>query len=62
MRSIFTANRTGLVTGASAGIGLEMARSLASKLDSLTLGRLISDMRLEIPKDFYRTADPPFGI
>jgi short-subunit dehydrogenase len=37
MRSIFTANRTGLVTGASAGIGLEMARSLASKLDSLIL-------------------------
>ena len=37
MRSIFTANRNGLVTGASAGIGLEMARSLASKLDSLIL-------------------------
>jgi uncharacterized protein len=35
MQSIFTANRTALVTGASAGIGLELTRALASKLDSL---------------------------
>jgi uncharacterized protein len=35
MQSIFTANRTALVTGASAGIGLELARALAPKLDSL---------------------------
>lgn len=37
MQSIFTANRTALVTGASAGIGLELARALAPKLDSLVL-------------------------
>ena len=35
MQSIFTANRAALVTGASAGIGLEVARALAPKLDSL---------------------------
>jgi uncharacterized protein len=35
MVSIFTANRTALVTGASAGIGLELTRALAPKLDSL---------------------------
>lgn len=37
MRSIFVANRTALVTGASAGIGLELARALAPKLDSLII-------------------------
>src|SRR5215469_3628391 len=35
MQSIFGANRTALVTGASAGIGLEMTKALAPKLDSL---------------------------
>jgi short-subunit dehydrogenase involved in D-alanine esterification of teichoic acids len=35
MRSIFAANRTALVTGASAGIGLELTRALAPRLDSL---------------------------
>src|SRR5260370_15821204 len=35
MQSIFTANRTALVTGASAGIGLELTRALAPRLDSL---------------------------
>jgi short-subunit dehydrogenase len=35
MQSIFTANRTALVTGASAGIGLEVTRALAPRLDSL---------------------------
>lgn len=35
MQSIFTANRTALVTGASAGIGLGLTRALAPKLDSL---------------------------
>jgi NAD(P)-dependent dehydrogenase (short-subunit alcohol dehydrogenase family) len=35
MQSIFTVNRTALVTGASAGIGLEVTKALAPKLDSL---------------------------
>ncbi|MBV8477495.1 MAG: SDR family NAD(P)-dependent oxidoreductase [Acidobacteria bacterium] len=35
MKSILTMNRVALVTGASAGIGLELAKALASKLDSL---------------------------
>jgi uncharacterized protein len=37
MQSIFKANRTALVTGASAGIGLELTRALAPKLDALTV-------------------------
>lgn len=35
MQSLFTVNKTGLVTGASAGIGLELARALGAKLGSL---------------------------
>ena len=35
MQAIFAANRTALITGASAGIGLELTRALAPKLDSL---------------------------
>jgi uncharacterized protein len=37
MKSIFAANRTALVTGASSGIGLEIAKALAPKLDSLII-------------------------
>src|SRR5215469_16464939 len=37
MQSIFTRNKTALITGASAGIGLEIARALASKLNSLVI-------------------------
>jgi len=37
MQSVFTVNRTALVTGASAGIGRELTNALASKLDSLVL-------------------------
>jgi short-subunit dehydrogenase len=37
MQSIFIKNRRALVTGASAGIGLELARALAPKLDLLVL-------------------------
>ena len=35
MRSIFKVNRSALLTGASAGIGLELARALAPRLDAL---------------------------
>ena len=35
MTSIFKANRIALVTGASAGIGVELTKVLAPKLDSL---------------------------
>jgi short-subunit dehydrogenase len=35
MESIFTENRTALITGASAGIGFELAKVLAPKLDLL---------------------------
>jgi short-subunit dehydrogenase len=37
MQTIFATNRIALVTGASAGIGLELAGALAPKLDSLIL-------------------------
>ncbi len=37
MQSPFIANRSALVTGASAGIGLELARALAPRVDSLIL-------------------------
>ena len=37
MQSIFTVNRTALVTGASAGIGLELTKALAPKLYSVIL-------------------------
>ena len=37
MQTIFAVNITALVTGASAGIGLELTRALAPKLDSLIL-------------------------
>src|SRR5215469_8419907 len=35
MQSVFTTNKSALVTGASAGIGLELTRALAPRLDSL---------------------------
>jgi short-subunit dehydrogenase len=43
MQSIFTRNKTALITGASAGIGLEIARALASKLNSLVIVARRSD-------------------
>jgi uncharacterized protein len=57
LQSIFSANRTALVTGASAGIGLELTRALASKLDSLIivarrrdrLERLAQELQTQYP-------------
>src|SRR5215469_10844042 len=37
MHSVFNANKSALVTGASAGIGLELTRALASKVDTLIM-------------------------
>ena len=57
MQSIFKANRTVLITGASSGIGLELARVLAPKVDSLVvvarrldrLEQLAKDLQLRFP-------------
>lgn len=51
MQSIFTRNRTALVTGASAGIGLEMARALGPKLDSLIVVARRIERLQEIAKE-----------
>jgi short-subunit dehydrogenase len=51
MRSIFTTNRTALVTGASAGIGLEVAKALAPKLDSLILAARRVERLEEVAKE-----------
>src|SRR5215467_9571072 len=37
MKSIFTENRTAVITGASAGIGFELTKLLAHKLDALVV-------------------------
>lgn len=58
MKSIFERNRTAVITGASAGIGLELARQIAPKLDALVLvarrvdrlQHLSSELRLANPK------------
>ena len=37
MKSIFTENRTALITGVSAGMGFKLTKLLAHKLDALVL-------------------------
>jgi len=71
MHSIFAANRTALVTGASSGIGLELTRALAPKADSLIvvarrverLEQLATDLRsrysnLRVDVEAADLADP----
>ena len=68
MKSIFAATRTALVTGASAGIGLELTRALAPKLDTLIvvarrterLQKLSTELqsRYQALKVIIETADP----
>jgi len=53
MRSIFAANRTALVTGASAGIGLELTKTLASKLDSLIVVARRIERLEQVAKDLH---------
>src|SRR5215471_18112798 len=58
MKSIFTENRTALITGASAGIGFELTKLLAHKLDVLVvvarraerLTQLASELPAQLPK------------
>src|SRR5215469_4126326 len=58
MKSIFTENRTALITGASAGIGFELTKVLAPKLDALVvvarrterLTQLKNDLQAQLPK------------
>src|SRR5215469_15318618 len=58
MKSIFTENRTALITGASAGIGFELTKLLAGKLDALVvvarrterLTQLKNDLQAQLPK------------
>ena len=58
MKSIFTHNRTALVTGASAGIGLEVARVLGRKLETVIviarrverLNQLATELQSQTPK------------
>src|SRR5215469_14525164 len=58
MKSIFTENRTALITGASAGIGFELTKVLAPKLDALVvvarraerLTQLANQLQAQMPK------------
>jgi uncharacterized protein len=60
-QSIFTVNKTALVTGASAGIGLELTRALAPKLDSaVVVARRIE--RLEEVAQELRSRFPSLNI
>jgi uncharacterized protein len=51
MESIFTKNRTALITGASAGIGFELARVLAPKLDKLIVVARRAERLNELEKE-----------
>ena len=53
MQTIFAVNRTALVTGASAGIGLELTRALAPKLDSLILVARRVERLEQLAKDLH---------
>ena len=58
MKSIFSENRTALITGASAGIGFELSKLLAHKLDALVvvarraerLTQLANELQAQLPK------------
>jgi short-subunit dehydrogenase len=58
MKSIFTENRTALITGASAGIGFELTKLMAHKLDALVvvarrtqgLTQLANELQAQLPK------------
>ena len=58
MKSIFTENRTALLTGASAGIGLELSRAFAPKLDVLIVvarrAELLKQLAKELQSQFSR--------
>ena len=61
MDSIFIKNRTALITGASAGIGLELAKALAPKLDGLILVARRAERLTELAQELH-TKLPMLGV
>lgn len=61
MDSIFIKNRTALITGASAGIGFELARVLAPKLDGLIFVARRAERLTELAKELHSKL-PMLGV
>jgi uncharacterized protein len=52
MESIFTENRTALITGASAGIGFELAKALAARLNTLVVVARRAERLIQLANEF----------
>lgn len=61
MESIFTENRTALITGASAGIGFELTKSLGPKLDTLIVVARRSERLIQLANEL-QTRSPKLRV